>query len=192
MSRQLPARPSVDAVQAELRALSTEIDRLDGLTAECFGLNRTDARCLDLLSQAGALTPTELAHALGFTTGGITTVVDRLERAGYARRRPDPADRRRVIVEATELVAQRAADVFGRLIQSTEALAATYSDADLATIRDFLRRSRETIAAHAETLLQPSGTRRGAPVPTPRRAARGGGTPGTGRPAPARPAAAPG
>jgi hypothetical protein len=41
-------RPLVDAVQAELRALSTEIDHLDALAAERFGLNRTDLRCLDL------------------------------------------------------------------------------------------------------------------------------------------------
>ncbi len=82
MSRQSPSRPLVRAVQAELRSLSTEIDRLDALAAEAFGLNRTDMRCLDLLGRGGPQTPTELAHALGFTTGGITTVVDRLEQAG--------------------------------------------------------------------------------------------------------------
>jgi DNA-binding MarR family transcriptional regulator len=165
MSRELPAvRPLVDAVQAELRRLGTEVDRLDGVAAECFGLNRTDMRCLELLGQASALAPTELANALGFTTGGITTVIDRLERAGYARRQPDTADRRRIIVEATELVAEREAEVFGRLIHSTEALAASYSDADLATIRDFLGRSRETIAAHAESLLQQSSTSRARPA----------------------------
>src|SRR5690242_13043694 len=102
MSRQLRKRPLVQAVQAELRALSAEIDRLDGLAADAYGLNRTDMRCLDVLGRTGPQTPTELAHALGFTTGGITTVIDRLEQAGYARRRPDPADRRRLIVEPTE------------------------------------------------------------------------------------------
>jgi DNA-binding MarR family transcriptional regulator len=159
MSSELdPVRPLVEAVQAELRGLGTEVDRLDGAAADCFGLNRTDMRCLELLGQAGALAPTDLAGALGFTTGGTTTVIDRLEHAGYARRRPDPADRRRIIVEATALVAQREAEVFGKLIQSTEALAASYSDADLATIRDFLGRSREAIAAHVESLLRQSST----------------------------------
>jgi DNA-binding MarR family transcriptional regulator len=154
MSRQLAERPLVQAVQAELRALSTEVDRLDALAAEAYGLNRTDMRCLDVLGRTGAQTPTELAHALGFTTGGITTVIDRLERAGYTRRRADPTDRRRLIIEPTDLVAQRDAEIFGRLIQSSEALVDTYSDAELTTIRDFLGRSRATIAAHAETILQ--------------------------------------
>jgi len=155
VSRQLAVRPLVHAVQTELRGLSTEIDRLDAVAAEAYGLNRTDMRCLDVLGRTGAQTPTELAHALGFTTGGITTVVDRLEQAGYARRRADPADRRRIIVEPTDLVAQRDAEIFGRLIQSTEALVDSYSDAELTTIRDFLCRSRATIAAHAESLRAP-------------------------------------
>lgn len=161
MSRQLATRPLVRAVQAEFRGLGTEIDRLDALAAEAYGLNRTDMRCLDVLGRTGPQTPTELARALGFTTGGITTVVDRLEEAGYARRRADPADRRRVIIEPTRLVAQRDARIFGRLIQNTEVLLDTYTDAELTTILDFLGRSRATIANHADSVLQrASGGRR--------------------------------
>ena len=77
-------------VAGGLRALSTEIDRLDQAAADRYGLNRTDMRALDILGRAGPLAPTALARLLGFTTGGITTVLDRLERAGYIRRRPDP------------------------------------------------------------------------------------------------------
>jgi DNA-binding MarR family transcriptional regulator len=46
--------------------------------ADRYGLNRTDMRGLDLIGQAGPLAPTELVRLLGFTTGGITTVIDRL------------------------------------------------------------------------------------------------------------------
>jgi hypothetical protein len=49
------------------------------------GLNRTDMRALDIVGSAGSLTPTALARRLGFTTGGITPVIDRLERTGYLR-----------------------------------------------------------------------------------------------------------
>src|SRR5262245_20308937 len=138
-------RPLVDAVLAELRGLGAEIDRLDRLAAGRYGLNRTDLHSLEIVGRSGGLTPTELAQALGFTTGGITTVIDRLERAGYARRRPDPRDRRRVVVEATELTAERDAEVFGQLILSTQQIAATYTDAELAVIRDFLERNRMAI-----------------------------------------------
>ena len=94
--RALPAQ-----VTGSLRALSTEIDRLDQAAADRYGLNRTDMRALDIISWAGPLAPTDLARQLGFTTGGVTTVLDRLERAGYIRRprrrslrRPHPPDQR--------------------------------------------------------------------------------------------------
>jgi len=145
-------RAIVDHVQQALRALSSEIDHLDALAAERYGLNRTDLHCLELLGRAGTITPTALAAALGFTTGGVTTVIDRLDQAGYARRRPDPIDRRRLVVEATDLLASRDEEIFGRLIASTTALISSYSDSQLRTIFDFLDRAHATIAAHGESL----------------------------------------
>jgi len=76
MSRSLPRE-----AYAGVRALGMEIDRLDQVAADRFGLNRTDMRVLDILSTTGPLTPTVLADLLGFTTGGVTTVLDRLENA---------------------------------------------------------------------------------------------------------------
>src|SRR5262249_62354761 len=81
-------RPLVEAVLAELRALAAEIDRLDRLAADRYGLNRTDLHSLEIVGSSGGLPPTDLAQALGFTTGGGTTVIDPLERAGD---RPPPA-----------------------------------------------------------------------------------------------------
>ena len=148
MSEQaLPAQ-----VTGSLRALSTEIDRLDQAAADQYGLNRTDMRALDLVGRAGPLAPTALARLLGFTTGGVTTVLDRLERAGYIRRRPDPADRRRLVVEVTQATAARDAEVFGGLIHQTSDLLSGYTDDQLLVIDDFLTRIRQLTAAYAETL----------------------------------------
>ncbi len=46
--------------------------------------------------------PTAIAEELGRTTGGMSLTLDRLQAAGLVRRLPDPADRRRVVVEATD------------------------------------------------------------------------------------------
>jgi DNA-binding MarR family transcriptional regulator len=135
-----------------LRALSTEIDRLDQAAAERYGLNRTDMRALDILGRAGPLAPTALARLLGFTTGGVTTVVDRLEKAGYIRRRPDPGDRRRQLVETTEATAARDEEVFGGLIRGTMDLLADYTSDELQVIGGFLDRVRQLTAAHADAL----------------------------------------
>jgi len=139
-------------VTGSLRALSTEIDRLDQAAADRYGLNRTDMRALDLVGRAGPLAPTALARLLGFTTGGVTTVLDRLERAGYIRRRPDPADRRRLVVEVTQATSARDAEVFGGLICQTSDLLSGYTDDQLLVIDDFLTRIRQLTAAYADTL----------------------------------------
>ena len=153
-SDRTPASATVAIVQASLLALSTQIDRLDGLAATEFGLNRTDLRALDLIRRAGAPAPTALADALGFTTGGVTTVIDRLERAGYVRRQQDPADRRRVVLEPTETVAQREAEIYGRLIEETMRLIASYSAAQRTAIDDFLTRVTGIVASHADRIAQ--------------------------------------
>jgi DNA-binding MarR family transcriptional regulator len=145
-------RPIVVDVQAEFLGLGTDIDRLDGLAAERFGVNRTDLRALDLLRSAGALAPTALAHDLGFTTGGVTTVIDRLEAAGYVERRPDPVDRRRVAIVGTEALAEREGEVFGPLIDRTQALIDGFSDDQLVTVREFLRQARAAIVDHVDQL----------------------------------------
>src|ERR1700740_798874 len=131
--RALPAQ-----VTGSLRALSTEMDRLDPAAADLYGLNRTDMRALEIVGRAGPLTPTDLARLLGFTTGGVTTVLDRLERADYIRRRPASGDRRRLLVEVTEATTARDAEVFGDLVRQTSDLLATYTDDQLLVIDDFL------------------------------------------------------
>lgn len=147
-------------VVAGLRALSTEIDRLDQAAAERYGLNRTDMRALDIIGRAGPLAPTALARLLGFTTGGVTTVLDRLEKAAYIRRRPDPGDRRRQLVETIEATAARDEEVFGDLIRGTRDLLTDYTSDELLVIRDFLDRVRRLTAAHADALGHPRSVRR--------------------------------
>jgi len=46
--------------------------------------------------------PGELAAELELSSGAMTSRLDKLERAGLVRRRPDPADRRGVKVELTD------------------------------------------------------------------------------------------
>jgi DNA-binding MarR family transcriptional regulator len=45
--------------------------------------------------------PTAICDVLGRTTGGMTLTLDRLEAAGWVRRKVDRTDRRRVVVELT-------------------------------------------------------------------------------------------
>jgi DNA-binding MarR family transcriptional regulator len=125
--------------------------------ADRLGLAGTDIECLDVLEQEGRLTVGRLAELAGLTTGSATRMVDRLEQAGYVRRLPDPADRRRVLVEP---VAERLAKVgalHDSLRKTGRELIAGYDDAQLAAIASYLEGSVEVTRAEAARLREPAG-----------------------------------
>ena len=56
----------------------------------------TDVHAIGALLEFGPIGARRLAELMGMTTGATSRLVDRLERAGYVTRQPDPEDRRRV------------------------------------------------------------------------------------------------
>lgn len=146
----MPVRSQLttDARRA-MRRLSTEIDGLDRRAAAHFGIGRTDLHIVDTLRFSGPTTPSELAAAVGLSSGGLSIALERLERVGYIKRSAHPADRRRVVVETTEIVDQVETEVFGPLGRRMRALFGRYSDDQLATIRDYLERTADAISQTA-------------------------------------------
>lgn len=67
-----------------------------------------DVHAVGALLEFGPIGVRRLAELMGMTTGATTRLVDRLERAGYVLRHPDPADRRRVVLHA---VPERVAEI---------------------------------------------------------------------------------
>lgn len=98
MSTPPDTSPAVAAALVALRELMLASDHYRLVGATHLGLSVNDSQAISYLTARGSLGQTELADALGFTTSSTTTLVDRLERRGLARRRPDPVDRRRTIV----------------------------------------------------------------------------------------------
>jgi hypothetical protein len=70
------------------------------------------------------------------------TVLDRLERGGYANRVPDPADRRRVLVVSTVATREIGARLQGEVELATRRLLEGRAPAELTVIRDYLRGTR--------------------------------------------------
>ena len=85
-------------IAASLRTFAARALVYNLLAAEALGLAPADLVCMCLLQLHGPATPGWLAEMTGLSTGAVTGVVDRLERAGYVTRARDPQDRRRVIV----------------------------------------------------------------------------------------------
>jgi DNA-binding MarR family transcriptional regulator len=67
---------------------------------EPHGITVSDYLVLALMRR-GRSSPVELCRVLGRTAGGMSLTLDRLATAGWVDRRPDPRDRRRIIVELT-------------------------------------------------------------------------------------------
>ncbi|WP_406345117.1 MarR family winged helix-turn-helix transcriptional regulator [Streptomyces sp. NBC_00648] len=95
------------------RAYLTAVVLHGQAAADVLGQNPTDLYALNVLELAGPLTTGALAERIGLTQSATTRLVDRLEKAGRLRRAPDPADRRRVVVESVPVPAEEDEQAFG-------------------------------------------------------------------------------
>ena len=143
----------ITEVGLELEELRQAADRLDEVVAAQFSLNRTDLRCLGVLYRRGRVTAGELADESGLTPGAITTVLDRLERGGYANRVADPNDRRRVLVISTAATREIGARVYGEVEVAGRTELDGRSADELVVIRDYLRRTREMYESEAGDIV---------------------------------------
>jgi DNA-binding MarR family transcriptional regulator len=150
----------LQAVHEMLRKVSAQSVLISDTVATRVGLNSTDLECLDLLYLAGPTTAGKLAAHSGLTTGAMTAVLDRLERQGFARRRRDVDDRRRVLVEVLPRSVALIEPFYAPLAARTEELNARYDDRQLTTIVDYMARALEIGAEHVNWLQTQSPVRR--------------------------------
>jgi DNA-binding MarR family transcriptional regulator len=125
------------------REMATAVVLFHEAIASRLGLSATEWRCWGLLEQHGPCTAGRLAELSGFTTGAITGIVDRLERAGYARRKSNPHDRRSVLIEplCVEQLRKKVRPIFASLTSAMGSLMAGYSPRELAAIYDYVSRT---------------------------------------------------
>lgn len=120
---------------------------------EHMGLSATEHKAADILRRFGPMTAGELAEKTALTTGAVTGLVDRLEKAGFVRREHDSRDRRRVIIKPldngknTEVI-----ELFLPLRKEMAELLSQYSDHDAKIIADFATKAAEVFKDHTEQL----------------------------------------
>ncbi|MFD9430622.1 MarR family winged helix-turn-helix transcriptional regulator [Streptomyces sp. NPDC060002] len=122
--------------------------------AQRLGLNVTDLTCFAYVIQAGEnlLTAGDLATRVHVTTGAVTGILNRLERAGYVTRRPDPEDRRRVRVAAIPSAVARAHALYEPYYARLNALFADYSPQEAAVLTDWFTRATTLANTYREEL----------------------------------------
>lgn len=121
--------------------------------ARTVGLTGTDHKYLGLLLRHGAMTAGAWGRLTGLSTGAMTGLIDRLETKGLLRRVPDPADRRKVVLQPDVAQAQALlTPAFAGLPQATAQLVATLSEAEAALIVRYLQAAITLMQAHTEHL----------------------------------------
>jgi len=134
----------MQAYQRSTQAFDDEVGRV-------LGVNPVDLRCLDWLTE-GPMTASRLAEATGLSAGATTSMIDRLERKGFVRRRRGEGDRRQVMVEFTDEGIRRVGELYGPLVAEGEPLLGSFSKEQLDVMRDQLVRMRELTDRQRERL----------------------------------------
>ncbi|MGW2485927.1 MarR family winged helix-turn-helix transcriptional regulator [Streptomyces sp. NPDC001606] len=115
---------------------------------------------LSLIALEGGLTSGELATRTGLTTGATTRLIDRLERAGYARRAADPGDRRRVIVEPVPDALTRIEEVVGPARRHIAEVLARYTPEQRRLLFDYFEHAAPAFRAATEEIRKAMAPKR--------------------------------
>ncbi|WP_426363253.1 MarR family winged helix-turn-helix transcriptional regulator [Streptomyces sp. E-08] len=101
------------------------------------------------LWDCGAVRQSELIQSLGLDPSTVTKMLQRMEQCGYVRRSPDPADRRAVLVEATDEGLALRAGVEGAWKGLEESTLTGLAPADTAELARLLGLVGENLAKEA-------------------------------------------
>jgi DNA-binding MarR family transcriptional regulator len=137
------------------REFTTAIVMFHEAVGRLLGLSAVERKCLDVLRRLGPVTAGTIGQHTGLTTGAVTGLMDRLEKAGYVRRARDPLDRRKVVVQLlpNEQMDALLGTAFDPLADDMTKVAARYSDAELRAIADWIRQTTDVLVAHTRRIM---------------------------------------
>ncbi len=138
-SRPAKNRPEIITdLNWRLRSLTTSAVLAANSIAQKIGMGANDLRCAEILVRMGPMSAGELGERAGLTTGAITGIVDRLEKAGWAKRVPDQKDRRRVMIYPGPQDTATVAGLYDSYLESLTQLLGSYSDSELILMTEFI------------------------------------------------------
>jgi DNA-binding MarR family transcriptional regulator len=128
-----------------IRTADMLFDRI-GRLLRPLGVSAAGGLALGQLRDHGPMSPSELGERLIVTRATVTGVVDSLERRGFVRRSPNPADRRSLLIEITDeglLVVQQLRTLIHR---HEREWMADFSETDVRAYIDVLHRLQDRLA----------------------------------------------
>jgi DNA-binding MarR family transcriptional regulator len=136
------------------REFSTAIVMFQDAVGRLMGLSGVERKCIDVLRRLGPVTAGTIGEHTGLTTGAVTGLMDRLEKAGYVRRERDPRDRRKVVLHLlpSERLDAVLAIAFGPFGDDMTKIAARYSEAELRMIGGWIAATTEALVANTHRI----------------------------------------
>jgi len=140
------------AVGHLLRRLTSDLQEVGRDFGARHEMNRSDVRALVLVLDAHRrgeqIGPSALAAELGMSGASVTALIDRLESVGHMRRKPDPNDRRRLVLEIGEDASRLGGQYFGGLQRRIDAATQDLGAEDLAVVSRYLAAAIAAVEEH--------------------------------------------
>lgn len=128
-----------DDMVTSFRDLGRRVVLYQHKIAEQLDVYNHEWNTIDMLSETGPITAGELGRRVGLTTGSVTALVDRLERAGYVKRERHPKDRRSIMIVPQYEDKSEVQHVYETLNQHMTELTNQYTAEQMETIQSFLK-----------------------------------------------------
>lgn len=142
-------------IKSSLRELSNQLSLFNHQVSAHLDLKDVDLDCLELITRHGPMSPSALTRRTGLHPATMTGILDRLQRGGWISRErdPDATDRRAVTVRAIRERNREVFRLYSGMNSSMDDICADYTDADLALLAGFLRRTTDAGRGATEELV---------------------------------------
>ena len=161
MSRPKARVALLQELEEAMRRTSAQGVLFGQTVANVAGISGSDLDCMDFLNLEGRMTAGRLAELTGLTTGAITGVIDRLEKAGFVRRERDEADRRKVFIMIVPENVAKIGRLYVPMQEAMHKVWSTYSDAELQLLLRFAKEGYKASLEAAEALKKLVGAEAG-------------------------------
>jgi len=128
---------AIEALRAAAQGMSRPSTLMRSLIAARAGLNTTDAECIDYLMHAGTASATDLVKATGLTKSTVSSIVVRLEQAGYIDRQTNPIDKRRILLRPKmQLIGRHFGPYYAAVTLGFQDIVSGYTEEEIAVITE--------------------------------------------------------
>jgi DNA-binding MarR family transcriptional regulator len=107
----------IESLLLETRLLYEAINRFDEMAASELGIHLSDLRCVNALEK-GSLGAGAIGERLGLTSGSVTALIGRLEKAGFVIKSRSKMDARQIEVHLKPDFYKKADAIYAQLGES--------------------------------------------------------------------------